>query len=110
MLLFRPDGCACVNAQTEAIEKFSRELVVAKAKCAANEKEVSPFAPSRPLTLAKKSASSITVGVSKCVESSQVKNCVTKQKNVPDQDAQVLYKHAAAAGGKTSIGQSRQRR
>jgi hypothetical protein len=62
-----------VHAQTEAIEKFSRELVVAKAKCAAHEKEVSPFAPSRPLTLAKKSASSITVGVSKCVESSQVK-------------------------------------
>ena len=76
MLLFRPDGCAGVHAQTEAIEKFSRELVVAKAKCAAHEKEVSPFAPSLRPILAKKSASPITVGVSTSVESSQVKKIV----------------------------------
>jgi hypothetical protein len=43
MLLFRPDGCACVHAQTEAIEKLSREVVDAKAKCAAHEKEVHPL-------------------------------------------------------------------
>ncbi len=48
MLLFRPDGCACVHAQMEAIENLSRELVVAKAKCAAHEKEVSPLCSLAP--------------------------------------------------------------